>query len=231
MGINLSSTVANLCSFDCVYCQYGPTTYHVATSRGFEHILPSAAEVTQALRDALARVPAPDYVTFSGNGEPTLHPDFPAIVEAVRAVRDELCPKAKLAALSNSSTVAHPEIRDVLSSLDAPIMKLDAGSRELFRAVNVPAAGISYEGVVEGLAALGDYIVQSCFVAGTAANAGDDAVADYVRAVATLKPKNVQIYTTDRPVARPGVQMVPRERLAAIARRVCEDAGVPAEIY
>ncbi len=231
LGINVSSTVANFCSFDCVYCQYGPTTYHVATSRGFEHILPSTEDVVRQLRDALARIPAPDYITFSGNGEPTLHPDFPAMVEAVRTVRDELCPTAKLAALSNSSTVGDPKIRAALASLDAPIMKLDAGSAKLFGVINVPAAGVKYEDVLEGLAALGNFIVQSCFVAGTAGNADDDAVADYVRAVAVIRPTSAQIYSTDRPVARPGVQMVPRERLAAVARRVCEQAGVPADIY
>lgn len=231
LGINVSSTVANICSFDCIYCQYGPTTYHVASSRGFDHILPSTADVAQALRDALGSVPPPDYITFSGNGEPTLHPEFPAMVEAVRGVRDEICPAAKLAVLSNSSTVDRPEIRAALASLDAAIMKLDAGSPQLFAAINVLAPGVSFDDILEGLAALDDFTVQSCFVAGNAGNADDAAVADYVGAVAAVKPSAVQIYTTDRPVARSGVQMVPRERLAAIARRVCEEAGVPADIY
>jgi wyosine [tRNA(Phe)-imidazoG37] synthetase (radical SAM superfamily) len=194
-------------------------------------MLPSTAEVAGALRDALGSIPAPNYVTFSGNGEPTLHPEFPAMVEAVRSIRDELCPTAKVAALSNSSTVDRPEIRAALASLDAPIMKLDAGSAELFAAVNVPAPVVSFDAVLEGLAALDTFTVQSCFVAGDAGNADDGAVADYVRAVAAVRPSAVQVYTTDRPVARPGVQMVPRERLAAVARRVCEEAGVPAEIY
>ncbi len=231
LGINVSSTTANICSFDCVYCQYGPTTYHVSTSRGFEHILPATAEVAGALGDALAGMPPPDYITFSGNGEPTLHPDFPAMVAAVRAVRDELCPGARLAVLSNSTTVDRPEMRAALAELDDAIMKLDVGTPELFAAVNVPAPGVTFEAVLEGLAALDEFKVQSCFVAGHTGNADDAAVADYVRAVAAVKPVAVQIYTTDRPVARSGVQMVPRERLAAIAQRVCEEAGVPADIY
>jgi wyosine [tRNA(Phe)-imidazoG37] synthetase (radical SAM superfamily) len=205
--------------------------HHVSTSEGFERELPSTAEVTAALRDALASIPPPDYVTFSGNGEPTLHPEFPAMVEAVRAVRDASCPAAKLAVLSNSSTVGRPEIRAALASVDAAIMKLDAGSPASFGAVNVPAAGVKFDDVLEGLAALGKFTVQSCFVAGEAGNADDEAAADYVRAIAAVKPSAVQVYTTDRPVARPGVRMVPRERLAAMARRVCEEAGVPAEIY
>jgi wyosine [tRNA(Phe)-imidazoG37] synthetase (radical SAM superfamily) len=230
LGINLSSTVANVCSFDCVYCQYGPTTCHVASSKGLEDMLPSVDDVVEALGAALATIPAPVYITFSGNGEPTLHPSFPAMVEAVRSVRDERCPTAELAILSNSSTVGDPTIRTALASLDAPIMKLDAGSAKLFAAINVPA-GVRFDDVLEGLGALDDFAVQSCFITGNPGNADDEAVADYVRAIATVKPSSVQIYTTDRPVARAGVRMVPRERLAAIARRVCEDAGVPAVIY
>jgi wyosine [tRNA(Phe)-imidazoG37] synthetase (radical SAM superfamily) len=194
-------------------------------------MLPSTAEVARALGDALADLPPPDYITFSGNGEPTLHPDFPEMVAAARDIRDELCPGAKLAVLSNSTTVDRPEVRAALAELDEAIMKLDAGTPELFAAVNVPAWAVTFEAVLEGLAALGEFKIQSCFVAGHTGNADDAAVADYVRAVAAVKPVAVQIYTTDRPVARSGVQMVPRERLAAIAQRVCEEAGVPADIY
>ena len=231
LGINISSTTANICSFDCVYCQYGPTRYHVASVADLAAMLPSPDEVAAALAAELKRIPAPNYVTFSGNGEPTLHPEFPAIVEAVRSVKDDLCPTAKLAVLSNSSRVNDPEIRAALASFDAPIMKLDAGSSDVFAAVNVPARGVTFEGVMAGLAELDTFVVQSCFVAANQGNADDGAVADYVRAVAAVRPSSVQIYTTVRPVARAGVGMVPRERLAAIARRVCEEAGVPAEIY
>jgi len=231
LGINISSTTANICSFDCAYCQYGPTRHHVASVADFAAMLPSPEEVAAALATELKRIPAPAYVTFSGNGEPTLHPEFGAVVEAVRSVKDELCPTAKLAVLSNSSTVGDPAMRAVLASFDAPIMKLDAGSADVFEAVNAPAPGVTFEGVMAGLAALGDFVMQSCFVTDEPGNADDDAVADYVRAVATVRPSSVQIYTTDRPVSRAGVRMVPRERLAGIARRVCEEAAVPAEIY
>jgi wyosine [tRNA(Phe)-imidazoG37] synthetase (radical SAM superfamily) len=231
LGINISSTTANICSFDCVYCQYGPTQYHVASAAGLADMLPSPEEVAGALAAELKRIPAPNYVTFSGNGEPTLHPEFGAVVEAARSVKDEFCPTAKLAVLSNSSTVGDPAIRAVLSSFDAPIMKLDAGSVDVFQAVSVPARGVTFEDILAGLAALDDFVTQSCFVSDDPGNADDDAVTDYVRAVAAARPSAVQIYTTDRPVARAGVGMVPRERLAGIARRVCEEAGVPADIY
>lgn len=231
LGINISSTKAKICSFDCVYCQYGPTRHHAASAAEFAAMLPSPEEVAAALAAELKRIPAPAYVTFSGNGEPTLHPEFGAVVEAVRSVKDDLCPTAKLAVLSNSSTVGDPAVRAVLASFDAPIMKLDVGSADVFEAVNVPAPGVSFEYVMAGLAALDDFVMQSCFVTDKPGNADDDAVADYVSAVATVRPSSVQIYTTDRPVARAGVRMVPRERLAGIARRVCEEAGVPAEIY
>lgn len=231
LGINLSSTTANVCSFDCVYCQYGPTTRHLATAAGAEDMFPSCAEVAEALAAALRAGQPPQYITFSGNGEPTLHPEFPAIVEAVRGVRDRLCPEVKVAVLSNSSMVGEERMRAALARVDLPIMKLDAGSAATFEAVNVPAPGVTFEEIVAGLEAMEYFVAQSCFVADNPGNADDESVADYVRVVGTVRPAAVQIYTTDRPVARAGVQMVPRERLAAIARRVCEEAGVPAEIY
>jgi wyosine [tRNA(Phe)-imidazoG37] synthetase (radical SAM superfamily) len=231
LGINLSSTTANVCSFDCVYCQYGPTTRHLATAAGCEDILPSRNDVAKALAAALEGIDPPQYLTFSGNGEPTLHPEFPAIVEAVRDVRDRLCPEAKVAVLSNSSTAGVERTRDALARVDLPIMKLDAGSAATFGAVNVPAPGVKFEEIVSGLEAMEYFVAQSCFIADNPGNSDDGAVADYVRAVGAVRPAAVQVYTTDRPVARAGVQMVPRERLAAIARRVCEEAGVPAEIY
>lgn len=231
LGINLSSTAANVCSFDCVYCQYGPTTRHLATPAGAEEMFPSCADVAEALAAALRANPPIGYITFSGNGEPTLHPDFPAIVEAVRDVRDRLCPEAKVAVLSNSSMAGEARTRAALARVDLPIMKLDAGSAATFEAVNVPAPGVKFEEIVAGLEAMPYFVAQSCFVADNPGNAADEAVADYVQVVGKVQPAAVQIYTTDRPVARAGVQMVPRERLAAIARRVCEEAGVPAEIY
>ncbi|UCH77294.1 MAG: radical SAM protein [Candidatus Coatesbacteria bacterium] len=231
LGINLSSTTANVCSFDCVYCQYGPTTRHLASAAGAEDMFPSCDEVAEALAAALPGIDPPGYLTFSGNGEPTLHPEFPAIVEAVRDVRDRLCPEAKVAVLSNSSMVGEERTRAALARVDLPIMKLDVGSAAAFEAINVPAPGVKFEDIVAGLEAMKHFVAQSCFVADNPGNADDGAVADYVRIVGIVRPAAVQIYTTDRPVARAGVRMVPRERLAGIARRVCEEAGIPAEIY
>ncbi len=193
--------------------------------------LPSSEDVARALTDALAALASPDYITFSGNGEPTLHPAFPEVVAAVRAARDERCPRAKLAVLSNASTVAKPRVRDALGLLDTRIMKLDVGTEELFARVNAPALGVSFAEVLAGLEAMDDFTLQSCFVSGEPSNAGDQAVADYVRAVAALRPDAVQIYTTDRPVVLKTIMKVPRERLAAIARLVCEEAGVPADVF
>jgi wyosine [tRNA(Phe)-imidazoG37] synthetase (radical SAM superfamily) len=231
LGLNVSPTTANVCSFDCVYCQYGPTTRLVSPGESGVDGLPSPGEVAGALAAALENGSAPNYITFSGNGEPTLHPAFAEVVEAVRSVRDILAPDAKLAALSNSSTVGDAAVRRALGRLDVPIMKLDAGSVGVFAAVNVPAPGVTFEETVAGLREMEGFVVQTCLVADAPGNADDEAVADYVGMVAEIKPLSVQIYTTDRPVARTGVGMVPRERLAAVARRVCEDAGVPADIF
>lgn len=231
LGLNISPTTAHVCSFDCVYCQYGPTARLVTPGEGGVDGLPSPEEVAGALAAALEGGPAPDYITFSGNGEPTLHPAFAEIVEAVRPVRGRLTPAAKIAVLSNSSAVGDPAVRRALGRVDVPIMKLDAGSAGVFDAVNVPAPGVAFEDVVAGLREMEDFVVQTCLVADAPGNADDEAVADYVRTIGDVGPSSVQVYTTDRPVARTGVGMVPRERLAAVARKVCEEAGVPADIF
>lgn len=113
------------------------------------------------METALKSGPDFDYFTFSGNGEPTLHPQWPEIVEAVRQLRDRHRPAARLTLLSNSSTAARPVVRAMLARLDLPIMKLDAGDEATLAAINRPANGISLEAIVEGLAQVPGLIIQS----------------------------------------------------------------------
>ena len=106
LGINLLPTSYKLCSFDCVFCHYGRT--QVKTLCPEESRLPGVKEILHAVRDALHMVRDTDYLTFSGNGEATLHPRFPLIASGVRQLRDELRPDVKLTILSNASTVHLP---------------------------------------------------------------------------------------------------------------------------
>jgi len=144
LGINLLPTDRKVCSFDCVYCQYGRTT-EPTFSPGVDD-LPTFSDVVAAVEKALKKPHTIDTLTFSGNGEPTLHPQFPEIVRSIKRLRDDFRPEVKLAVLSNSSRVMDSAIVDALSLLDAPMMKLDAGDEITLREINQPVARLHHRG-------------------------------------------------------------------------------------
>ena len=153
LGLNLLPRSYKLCSFNCIYCQYGlnPPQSPDMVSALYDE-LPTVSAIKKAILAALASLREKiDYITFSGNGEPTLHPDFPAIVEVVRDIRDRYASHVKLAILSNSTTINKPEMVEALMQLDTPIMKLDAGSEKLYKRINRPAGGVDFNKIVEGL--------------------------------------------------------------------------------
>ena len=129
LGINLSPTARKVCSFNCVYCHYGWTKVLTSDLSAYIDDLPAPKAVEKALEETLRTLdPPPQYITFSGNGEPTLHPDFEEIVDRVRVVRDRTGTQADIAILSNSTGLANQSVLRGLASLDVRIMKLDAGT-------------------------------------------------------------------------------------------------------
>jgi len=230
LGINLLPVSRKVCTFDCVYCQYGKAGAVSSTSvrGGF----PSVSTVLREVEGAIMRQQtSPDYLTFSGNGEPTLHPEFPEIVVEVLRLRDRLCPAARVAILSNSSTVHRPEIRKTIEQLDDPIMKLDAGDPDTLSRMNRPAPAVTFEKIVEGLAGMPRLIVQSMIIAGESQNAEGEAHEAWLTTLARLSPEKVQTYTAERPVAESGVRRVPREDLESLAQRAQERTGIPVGAY
>ncbi len=230
LGINLLPAGRKVCSFDCVYCQYGSA--EAVSAPGAKTAFPSVAIVLAGLEEALRRQASPpDYLTFSGNGEATLHPQFPEIVVEVCRLRDRICPHTRLAILSNSSRVHRAEIRQAIERLDDPIMKLDAGDPVTLAQINRPAAGVTLERIMDGLAALPRLTVQSMIVSGEAQNVEGEALEGWLWAIAHLSPVNVQIYTAERPVAEAGVERVSKEALEGLARRAQERTGIPVTAY
>lgn len=235
LGINLLPEEYKLCTFNCIYCQYSWTPQ---PSDEVSHALkdvPRPAEVATALEKALKAIARRrqriDAITFSGNGEPTLHPDFPAIVEIVRGLRDKYLPRVKLAVLSNSSTLDRPEICAALNRIDLKIMKLDAGSEETIHQLNGPGPPFYLKDIVSGLRGLNNLVLQSLFVQGRVTNADPDSVALWVETVRQIHPEMVQIYSLDRVPADTRIYKVNRPTLEWIASQVRWRAGVKAEIY
>lgn len=215
LGINLLPTDRKVCSFNCIYCQYGYTRDLLL--HPIRSTLPKPPEVFAAVETALKKPRNIDYLTFSGNGEPTIHPDFPEIVRGVKEIKDKLRPNAKLAILSNSSMVNDPEVAAALRLFDAPIMKLDAGDQETFEAVNQPVNGLSIDKIAQGLKRLPILFVQSVLLNGTVSNITGEAFEHWAERIAELHPRIVQIYSTERPTAQNELACVSPEKLERIA--------------
>ncbi|HET8563119.1 MAG TPA: radical SAM protein, partial [Candidatus Binatia bacterium] len=235
LGVNILPTTYKLCSFNCVYCQYGWTMKPTLEVDEKVHALPKpekvAADLERSFREILRHRTPIDAVTFSGNGEPTLHPRLGEIVEIARSLRDRYLPKVKLTILSNSSTVGKPEVRDALKKFDLKMMKLDAGNEELFQDLNGPASGIYLGEIVAGLKSLDDVVIQSMFVQGRVTNVDPGSIETWLHEIAEVKPRLVQVYSLDREPAEKKLWKVSMPTLQWIANQVRFRVGVPAEVY
>ena len=212
LGVNLLPQHSKLCSFDCPYCQCGFNTPRAAASRW-----PSPDEVVHSLARALPRLAAlPDWITFSGNGEPTLHPRFPTVVDRVLAIRAEVAPTTRVAILSNGLTAGQPAVRAALMRLDARIMKLDPGPME-----RVTGARYDAEQLVTAYRALKPYTIQAMVVRGSGWDGSSgDSVAAWLPLLVRAAPDAVQLCSLARPPADASVQNVPRERLDEMATTI-----------
>jgi wyosine [tRNA(Phe)-imidazoG37] synthetase (radical SAM superfamily) len=235
LGINLLPTTYKLCSFNCVYCQYGWTKKGALAPTQELADLPSLGAIDAAIEAALEKLSGAektiDSITICGNGEPTLYPDLGAVIEIAKRARDRYQPQARLAILSNSSTVGSKTIRDALDLLDIKIMKFDAGSEEIFCQLNHPRTPIYMGDIVGGLKELKNIYLQSLFVQGRVTNADLDSVELWVEKVREIRPLGVQVYTLEREPADKRVEKVSLTTLQWIAEQVRWRAGVPVEMF
>jgi wyosine [tRNA(Phe)-imidazoG37] synthetase (radical SAM superfamily) len=233
LGINVLPRNMKVCTFNCSYCQYGWTRNPAAAAASAPW--PSATSIAKTvgvrLQQLLARRERVDRLTLAGNGEPTLHPQFPEVVAALRDMRDQVVPGVPLAILSNSTTLDTPGVAEALNALDERYMKLDGGDATLLRRVN--AAQVSFDRVVSNLKALDAIVIQSMFVKdrlGRIDNATDLAIATWIATLHAIAPQAVHIYTIDRAPAWPYLQAIPAARLEEIGRRA-RAAGLNAEVF
>ena len=231
LGINLLPSSFKLCSLNCVYCQYGWTKELTNSAEKYKAYLPSAPEVLIALRQALQNLSELDYVTFSGNGEPTLHPDFTEIVDEALNIREKVMPKVKIAVLSNSTTCWHLKIKEALGKIDLPIMKLDVGNEAAFKKMNHGTLPVTFAQIVDGLRSLNDIAVQTMFVRGKVDNSTDLEAKSWINRLKEINPLWVQIYSLDRGTASDQLERVEPRRLRKIANVAKEMTGMKVEVY
>ena len=219
LGVNLMPTTAKLCTFDCVYCECG-------WNQPILHpTLPTRDEVREALRTQLSTLQSQlDVITFSGNGEPTLHPDFLGIIEDTCALRDEYCPKAKVSVLSNSTQLGRKDVVEALRLCDNRILKLDSAIDTTMRLVDKPVnAQLTVGQVVEWLKVFdGDFTLQTCFLRGVYEgqvidNTTDEELKAWYDVVDTLRPKQVMIYVIDRETPLKTLEKIPANKMEEIA--------------
>jgi wyosine [tRNA(Phe)-imidazoG37] synthetase (radical SAM superfamily) len=234
LGINLLPNDSKICSFNCIYCECG---YNTGAKNA--HI-PTREEVRKALETKLAEMKSagekPDVLTFAGNGEPTLHPDFEGIIDDTVVLRNQYFPNAKVSVLSNSSEILKESVFRALHKADNNILKLDSAIENTIKILDRPnAPHFSVERLIENLCRFnGKLIIQTMFVRGQHEgnlidNTTETELSAWLAALQKIKPAQVTIYTIDRATPEKNLQKVPVAELNAIAEKV-KKTGIDVQV-
>ena len=236
LGINLLPVKRKICNFNCIYCECGWTR---DIEKAFSH-LPGREDVYEALDLKLsamkAKSQAPDVITYAGNGEPTLHPDFPGIIDDSIILRDKYFPKAKIAVLSNSSTITNPLIKAALLKVDMNILKLDSAFDSTVKIHNQSGININVEELIKNMVRFkGKLIIQTLFLRGmyngqVIDNTTPVEIIAWLKAIERIKPSEVMIYTISRDTPEGGqLKKIPVRELKGIAALV-ESLGIKTQV-
>lgn len=231
LGINLLPDDGKVCTFDCVYCEAGYNSQGTGTTG-----LPAIERLRHDLEARLSEMKEGgetlDVITFSGNGEPTLHPDFPEIVDIVNDLRDKYFPAARTSVLTNSTRIFDPKVADALRRVDNNILKLDSAVEPTMRLIDNPVQKeFTVERLVEALAQFaGEGIIQTMFLRGEhngrrIDNTTPEEIDALIQAYQKIRPKEVMIYSLDRSTPEERLEKVERSELEEIAARIRE-AGI-----
>lgn len=236
LGINLMPYDGKVCSFDCIYCEAGYNAQGSGKSG-----LPGRADVYSQLETKLAAMRNAgeklDVITFSGNGEPTLHPEFPGIIDDVLSLRDKYFPQAKVSVLTNSTRIFDPGVAEALKKVDNNLLKLDSAVEETMRLIDAPTSrDFTVEKVVEALKQFRDTgIIQTMLLRGEhdghrVDNTTEAEIEALIKAYKAIRPREVMIYSLDRSTPEEKLTRVPKEELDAIAARLQKE-GIPVSDY
>lgn len=236
LGMNLLPGNYKYCTFNCIYCECG-WTYKNQSSKT---PLPQRGEIYQALEERLIRMTsektAPDHITFAGNGEPTIHPEFEEVIDDTIGLRDRYFPGAEVTVLSNASLLHKEKVFRALNKVDNNVLKLDSAIDSTFRKINQPASSASLQTIIEYIKRFdGNQIVQTLFLRGEhmgqqVDNTTPEEVTAWIAALRAINPRYVMIYPVERDTAAPGIQKISREELESIAWKV-ENAGIKTKLY
>ena len=235
LGINLMPNDGKICSFDCVYCEAGYNAQGQGTTG-----VPTRHDVHYRLNTRLKEMHEKgeklDVITFSGNGEPTLHPEFKEIVNDVLRLRNKYFPEAKVSVLSNSTMITKKSVIEALRSVDNNILKLDSAISHTLRLINQPKSiNMQADGLIEDLKTFaGNCIIQTMMLRGShdgkrIDNTTDEEIDALIAAYSAIKPREVMLYSIDRKTPEEQLEKVSKEELESIARRI-EAAGINVQV-
>lgn len=236
LGVNLSPDDGKVCSFDCIYCEAGYNSQGTGTSG-----LPLREKVKGDLERKLCAMKEAgdplDVITFSGNGEPTMNPDFPEIINDVIALRDEYYPDAKVSVLTNSTRIFTPEVAEALKKVDNNILKLDSAIEPTMRLIDQPVSKqFTVEKVVESLRQFkGTGIIQTMMLRGEhdgkmVDNTTSEEVDALIEAYKSIMPREIMLYSLDRSTPEEKLKKVEKPELEAIGKRIEEETGIPVQV-
>lgn len=236
LGVNLLPLDMKFCTFNCVYCECGlthPAQDKKAKLNNTESIINSLENRFRELKNSGLK---PDNITFAGNGEPTLHPGFPAIIDNTIRLRDEIFQQAEITVLSNATRLHIPAVRDALLKIDNNVLKLDAGTQETFELINRPASPVKLADIVSRLASFGGKVViQTLFLRGvingvSIDNTIESEISPWLGYLEKIRPSRVMIYPIERSTPEQGIEKISKEELLGIARRL-EPLSIPYEVF
>ncbi len=235
LGINLLPDDGKICSFDCLYCEAGYNAQGPGTTG-----VPSREDVARLLGEKLAAMKAAgehlDVITFSGNGEPTLHPDFEGVIDDTIALRNRYFPEVKISVLTNSTRLGSESVHRALSKVDNNILKLDSAIADTVQALDRPAPGYDLSAVIDRIASFGRQgIVQTMICRGEhdgkpVDNSTEAEIKALIEAYLRIMPGEIMLYTIDRPTPEVNLRRVTREELEAIAARITAATGIPVQV-
>lgn len=235
LGVNLLPEDYKYCTYDCLYCECGWTLDNKSKLK-----LHSSEEVSRALElkliDMKAANQIPDNITFAGNGEPTIHPDFKTIIDDTIILRDKYFPKALISVLSNATQIHKKPVIEALNKVDQNILKLDSAIDRTYQLINRPKAKIDVSILVERMKVFnGNLSIQTLFVKGNYKGEHFDNTSDYevdkwIELLKIIKPKNVMIYPIDRDTPHSDLEKIDAATLDSIGEKV-RRAGFTVHIY
>lgn len=224
LGVNLLPSKGKLCNFDCVYCECGWNKDGIA-----ERVFPRLAEVRAALEEKMSKAAsegvAVDSITFSGNGEPTVNPDFPEIIDVTLELRDRYFPDAKVSVLSNATLIGRPAIAEALMRVDNPILKIDASSDELIAAINKPVGHYRLEEITDAMMRFeGNFVLQTMFLKSPDFDtASPEALGAWMDIVRKVRPREIMVYTIDRETPDRRLMKYTVEEMAAFVQPLVDE--------